>query len=454
MRFVCYTILCITLCITNHDFRVFCVTERASVTSVSRNEKADNRLIISFLLGAENETRTRDPDLGKVVLYQLSYCRLLCLKSEEEETRTPTSQLTLPPQSSASASLCQGCSMIQADLFLHAAYTIFVPMKTPVDIWAELGARLSSFGQDAASREVIARACQKNDWFEPEEIVDAVRSIREEFLSRDKIERWLACYERPATLPSRTVLVVMAGNIPLVGFFDLLCVVTAGHRCLVKMSSKDAVLMSFVIDQLKKIEPGVPVAVYDGATPFDAAIATGSDNANRYFRSLYAGVRTLLRGNRHSVAVLNGRETSGQLEALSDDIFSYSGLGCRNVSLIFVPRGISLRFASRRMNPKYLNNYRQRKALREMCGDPFFDLGFALLIRQSEFSQALSEVSVVEYDDLSQVAAWLRKHDAELQCVVSNCIDHSRRVPLGRSQQPTLSDYPDAVDVMEFLYGL
>lgn len=125
-----------------------------------------------------------------------------------------------------------------------------------------------------------------------------MRSIREEFLSRDKIERWLACYERPATLPSRTVLVVMAGNIPLVGFFDLLCVVTAGHRCLVKMSSKDAVLMSFVIDQLKKIEPGVPVAVYDGATPFDAAIATGSDNANRYFRSLYAGVRTLLRGNR------------------------------------------------------------------------------------------------------------------------------------------------------------
>ena len=212
--------------------------------------------------------------------------------------------------------------MIQANLFLLATYTIFVSMKTPVDIWVELDARLSSFGQDAASREVIVRACQKNDWFEPEEIVDAVRSIREEFLSRDKIEHWLACYERPATLPSRTVLVVMAGNIPLVGFFDLLCVVTAGHRCLVKMSSKDAVLMSFVIDQLKKIEPDIPVAVYDGTTPFDAVIATGSDNANRYFRSLYAGVKTLLRGNRHSVAVLNGRETSGQLEALSDDIFS------------------------------------------------------------------------------------------------------------------------------------
>ena len=185
-------------------------------------------------------------------------------------------------------------------------------MKTPVDIWAELGARLSSFGQDAASREVIARACQKNDWFEPEEIVDAVRSIREEFLSRDKIERWLACYER--ALPCRPV--PFWSSWPAIfrwsASFRRLCVVTAGHRCLVKMSSKDAVLMSFVIDQLKKIEPGVPVAVYDGATPFDAAIATGSDNANRYFRSLYAGVRTLLRGNRHSVAVLNGRETSGR----------------------------------------------------------------------------------------------------------------------------------------------
>lgn len=224
--------------------------------------------------------------------------------------------------------------MIRANLFLLATYTIFVSMKTPVDIWVELDARLSSFGQDAASREVIVRACQKNDWFEPEEIVDAVRSIREEFLSRDKIEHWLACYERPATLPSRTVLVVMAGNIPLVGFFDLLCVVTAGHRCLVKMSSKDAMLMSFVIDQLKKIEPDIPVAVYNGATPFDAAIATGSDNANRYFRSLYAGVKTLLRGNRHSVAVLNGRETSGQLEALSDDIFSYSGGLVRQLVLV------------------------------------------------------------------------------------------------------------------------
>ena len=327
-------------------------------------------------------------------------------------------------------------------------------MKNMIETFSALGARLLGFGDDDATRAVIDSACRANGWFTPADIRRAVRAIACDMLQREKLEAWLADYPALPVAEPRRVLVVMAGNIPLVGFFDLLCVLVSGHGCLVKPSAKDSVLMEHVVGLLREIDPSAPVRLYDGTSPVDAVIATGSDNANRYFRSLYAGVKTLLRGNRHSVAVLNGRETSGQLEALSDDIFSYSGLGCRNVSLIFVPRGISLRFASRRMNPKYLNNYRQRKALREMCGDPFFDLGFALLIRQSEFPQALSEVSVVEYDDLSQVAAWLREHDAELQCVVSDCIDHSRRVPFGRSQQPTLSDYPDAVDVMEFLYDL
>lgn len=327
-------------------------------------------------------------------------------------------------------------------------------MIHPVDILVKLGGRLASFGQDEPGQEVTAAACKQNDWFMPEEVMQAVRMIREEFLSRDKLESWLKHYERPTTLLPRTVLIVMAGNIPLVGFFDLLCVLAVGHRCLVKMSGKDTVLMEYIVGLLKEIEPQVPVVIYDDKTPFDAVIATGSDNANRYFRSRYAGMKTLLRGNRHSVAVLNGQETQEQLTALADDLFSYSGLGCRNVSLLFVPKGTSIGFCPRRMNPKYRNSYLQRKALREMCGDSFTDLGYALLIPQSEFPQALSEVSVVEYESLSQVESWLREHDKELQCVVSQCIDHSRRVSFGQSQRPTLSDYPDAVDVIEFLYGL
>ena len=129
--------------------------------------------------------------------------------------------------------------MIQANLFLLATYTIFVSMKTPVDIWVELDARLSSFGQDAASREVIVRACQKNDWFEPEEIVDAVRSIREEFLSRDKIEHWLESYESPISYPARVPhRSGRHGRQYSPGRLSICFVVSAGPPCLVKMSSK------------------------------------------------------------------------------------------------------------------------------------------------------------------------------------------------------------------------
>lgn len=341
--------------------------------------------------------------------------------------------------------------MIQADLFLHAAYTIFVPMKTPVDIWAELGARLSSFGQDAASREVIARACQKNDWFEPEEIVDAVRSIREEFLSRDKIERWLACYERPATLPSRTVLVVMAGNIPLVGFFDLLCVLASGHACRVKPSSKDTVLIGYVVDLLRTIDPAIPLRMAEQGERPDAVIATGSDNANRYFRMLFGGIPSLLRGSRQSVAVLSGRETAAELSGLEEDIFAYSGLGCRNVSLLFLPRGYMPELRCTALNEKYRRNYLRERALLRMRRMPFVDLDGAVLCEDRSFPAALSRIHYTFYDSLADVEAWLAAHDDRLQCVVSQCVRHSRRVAFGRAQHPGLTDYADDVDTMRFL---
>ncbi|HJA98663.1 MAG TPA: aldehyde dehydrogenase [Candidatus Alistipes avicola] len=327
-------------------------------------------------------------------------------------------------------------------------------MKNPIDIFVELGECLQTFGQDPDTRKVIAEACRANEWFTSTEVETAVQAICEEFLDRGKLTDWLARYKRPATLSSRSVLVVMAGNIPLVGFFDLSCVLAAGHRCLVKISAKDTVLMRYVIDLLLQIDPELPLAVYDESTQVQAVIATGSDNANRYFRTQYAGIPALLRGNRHSVAVLSGRETDTQLAALGNDLFSYSGLGCRNVSLLFVPRGYRVKLPSRTMNPKYRHNYLQRRALRRICGQTFADLGFALLIPQSEFPQALSEISLIEYDDLSQVTEWLRVHETQMQCVVSECIEHPRCVPFGRSQHPALGDYPDAVDVMDFLYGL
>ena len=163
-------------------------------------------------------------------------------------------------------------------------------------------------------------------------------------------------------------------------------------------------------------------------------------------------IAALLRGNRHSVAVLSGRERYEQLAALADDIWAYSGLGCRNVSLLFVPEGYRphLRVPDG-MNPKFASNYRQARALLVMERHPFVDVGGALLVPRRDFPRMLSELAVAEYRSTGEVEAWLAAHDGELQCVVSQCVDHSRRVDFGQAQLPTLTDYPDDRDILRFL---
>lgn len=322
-----------------------------------------------------------------------------------------------------------------------------------IDLFSKLGDRLARFGGDDASREVVVRACAANAWFMPSDVLRAVDAVRAEMLDREKLTAWLARYAVPARRP-RHVLVVMAGNIPLVGFLDLLCTLAAGHRCLVKPSGKDRVLTEYVMGLLRDIDPAVPVELYDGRTSVEAVIATGSDNTNLYFRARYAGLPALLRGSRQSVAVLSGRETEAELRGLADDVFAYAGLGCRNVSLLFVPRGYDVQLVPPAMNPKYANNYRQTKALLEMEGQPFRDLGTALLTEERAFAGALSRINYTFYDELAEVSAWLAQHDDALQCVATACLDHPRRTGFGRTQSPALGDYPDERDVMEFLLDI
>ena len=161
-------------------------------------------------------------------------------------------------------------------------------MKNTIETFSALGARLLGFGDDDATRAVIDSACRVNGWFTPADIRRAVRAIACDMLQREKLEAWLADYPALPVAEPRRVLVVMAGNIPLVGFFDLLCVLVSGHGCLVKPSAKDSVLMEHVVGLLREIDPSAPVRLYDGTSPVDAVIATGSDNANRYFRAHYA----------------------------------------------------------------------------------------------------------------------------------------------------------------------
>ena len=326
-------------------------------------------------------------------------------------------------------------------------------MKSAIELFSALGRQLADFGRDAHSQEVADLACRANGWFTPADVRRAVAAVAGDMLDHERLDQWLSAYPVPVAAPRR-VLVVMAGNIPLVGFFDLLCVLASGHRCLIKPSAKDRVLMEYVVGLLRDIEPQVPVEFYDGAAPVDAVIATGSDNANRYFRTRYAGIPALLRGNRQSVAVLSGDETQAQLRGLADDIWAYSGLGCRSVSLLFVPEGCDLRLQMPAVNEKYRNNYRQQKALLTMTGHPFRDLGNAVAVEERAFPAVLSRINYTCYKTLGEAEAWLAAHDAELQCVVSECVSHSRRTGLGGAQSPALTDYPDDRDVIAFLAAL
>lgn len=339
-----------------------------------------------------------------------------------------------------------------ANFGLLANFATFVSMKRPLDIFVALGERLATFGEDTPSRTIIERAKAENNWFTEVDVRYAVRAIAEDMLRRERLEPWLASYgviDAVAAEPMR-VAIIMAGNIPLVGFFDLLCVVASGNHAAVKMASKDRVLMGYIIEQLREIEPEIPISEYaDEAV--DAVIATGSDNANRYFRARFAHVPALLRGNRHSVAVLAGCESAEQLRALSEDIYRYSGLGCRNVSLIFAPEGSEVELVECDVCPKYANNLRQTRALLAMGGVEYRESGCSLLVEGEGFSAQLSRINVVRYRSLAEVSAWLEAHEEELQCVVSDAIEHSRRVAFGSAQRPSLTDYPDDRDVMRFL---
>lgn len=326
-----------------------------------------------------------------------------------------------------------------------------------VDIFAELGRRMGAFGDDARTQSVAEQAVALNPWFTLHDIAMAAKSLSAGMLSESALHEWLSAYPLLPVADSHNVLVVMAGNIPFVGFQDLQSVLAAGHRALVKYSSKDRVLMSYIVDELLSIEPSLPVSEYtDGIIP-NAVIAMGGNNAVRALHSRYANIPALLRGNRSSLAVLSGGETLRQLDGLAGDILSYSGLGCRNVSLIFIPEDFDLSRLkdallnrASHVNPKYLSNYRQTKAMLSVTGVNHIDCGFCVLCEDAGFPSALSRVNYVRYSSDDQVGTWIAAHADEVQCVAGDAA-LGRTVALGMTQTPGLLDYPDGRDTMEFL---
>ncbi|HEY0271552.1 MAG TPA: acyl-CoA reductase [Chitinophaga sp.] len=317
-----------------------------------------------------------------------------------------------------------------------------------------LGQYLAS--DDPGLQAVKRRAGQANGWFTPAFTDLAIQNICRYFLQADLLEAWLAPY--PETATPGTVGIVAAGNIPLVSFHDWLCGFMSGHRVRIKLSSKDNILLPHILDKMVEWYPALhgQTEVAEMLKDCDAYIATGSNNSSRYFHYYFGKYPNIIRRNRTSVAVLTGRETEAELALLAADILQYFGLGCRNVTKIFVPHGYdfepliqSLRgFGGLDDTHKYKNNYDYNLALLLLNNTPYMSSG-ALLLQEQE--SVFSPVSVLHYgfyDDATVLQAELAVHP-DLQCIVGHGY-----TPFGAAQRPQLNDYADGVDTMAFLTGL
>lgn len=328
-----------------------------------------------------------------------------------------------------------------------------------ITAFAQLGDRLRHLAPYDFS-QLAEKAQLENPWFTPENVQRALTGISR-FMEHDKLTAWAGSY-RVAQNKPLTIAVIMAGNIPLVGFHDLLCVLISGHRALVKYSNKDRALLTTMVQWLIEIEPSFHdfITLTDNTIKdFDAVIATGSDNSARYFQYYFGKYPHIIRKNRVSVAVLSGRESHTELENLGEDVFAYFGLGCRNVAKIYLPEGYDIyqlhkpwkRFESIILHHKYANNYDYNKSIFLVNRQPFTDFGFVLLRETKELVSPVAVVHVEYYRLADEVKKDLLQHAPKIQCIVGNMPD---AIPFGQAQYPEVHHYADGIDTMAFLQGL
>ena len=341
----------------------------------------------------------------------------------------------------------------------------------------ELGKFLSQFSENETCRnpevlkndlffnefDALIRLSQShNGWYTPDQVYFAIKSWAE-VLSIKNLNDWLDSYNLQE-VNAKSVGLILAGNIPLVGFHDFISVLVSGHKALVKTSSNDQHLLPFLSKYLIAIQPDLAnyITITSGKLEnFDAVIATGSNNTARYFEYYFKDKPSIIRKNRNSVAVLTGEETHDDLVALGEDIFRYFGLGCRNVSKLFVPMNYSFEKFFKAIYEygdvihyeKYANNYDYNKAVFLMSNFKLLDNEFLTLKEDPSYSSPISSIFFEYYDDLQEVLSRLSTDADQIQCVVSrNLTDDS--IPFGKTQKPELWDYADNVDTIEFLKNL
>ncbi|TRX22129.1 acyl-CoA reductase [Flavobacterium franklandianum] len=298
-----------------------------------------------------------------------------------------------------------------------------------------------------------------NGWYTPENVYFSIQSWATA-LTEKNLDKWLSAYNFNE-VKAKNVGLILAGNIPLVGFHDFLSVLISGNNVLIKTSSNDQFLLPFLAKYLISIGPEFAdkITFIEGKLEnFDAVIATGSNNTARYFEYYFKNKPSIIRKNRNSVAVLNGEETKEQLIALGEDIFRYFGLGCRNVSKLFVPKGYSFNAFFEAIfeyqdiihYEKYANNYDYNKAVFLMSNFKLLDNGFLTIKEDNSYASPISSVFYEFYDTIEDLQTRLESESEQIQCIVSNNLVNNS-IDFGCTQKPNLWDYADNVDTISFL---
>jgi hypothetical protein len=320
----------------------------------------------------------------------------------------------------------------------------------------KLGNYLISDDKDLQAAKL--KAFEKNKWFTEEFVDVSLQNISTQFLDRNKLETWINYYHLDDNIYPKTVGVIMAGNIPLVGFQDFLCVFISGHKQSIKLSEKDSVLMTHIIEKITEWnkEFSEVVKLAEMLKNCDAYIATGNNNSSRYFKYYFGKYPSIIRGNKTSVAIITGNETETELELLADDVHTYFGLGCRNITKLYVPENYDFvpmlnifgKYETFKDHTKYKNNYDYNLALLIMNRVLYMKNENIILTENENIFSAVSELHYNFYRDKSVLLDDLRKNE-NIQCIVGH-----GEIEFGGAQQPGLFDYADNIDVIEFLLAL
>lgn len=331
-----------------------------------------------------------------------------------------------------------------------------------IDLLVRLGEYILS--DEPSWQQAKEKAGQENGWFIPEFVELAASNIAGSFLQKEELKNWSDSHQLE-TFPStssgfkpQTIGIVMAGNIPLVGFHDFLSVFISGHKAVIKASSKDQVLIKHLVEKMGEWDEEIKELVQfaDMLRGCDVYIATGSNNSSRYFEYYFGKYPHIIRRNRTSVAILTGEETNDELEKLANDVYLYFGLGCRNVTKIYVPANydfVPLLAAFKKYNyladhHKYKNNYDYNLALHLLNKKYYMANGSIMLIEDSSFFSPLSQLNYEFYRDKKELIAPLQSLQ-DLQCIIGKGL-----IPFGQAQCPAITDYADGVDTLKFLANL